>query len=524
MRDTKLTTLLFTGVCLIIAGLIALSQPAPSVAARRAQAQDTQTPTLIADTPTPTDTPAPNPTIPVTPNPTPVTNTFQLYLPYVLAIRNTAPVILSAPAGLTVNEDTVISMTFVLSDAQSDGSTLLLSATPLSPTLIQAIELGGSGEMRSVIITPALNATGAVPIVFAVSDGQLQAQHPFVLTLLPVNDAPAIDGLRNIAMRPSLTRTVEFRVTDVESGSNGLTLTLDSTNASLLPVSQMTLGGQDLSRTLDFTPSTDVSGTSVISISASDGELTQTTALAVVVSLDACPEISSNSYITVAIQPFNGSVYYKDNRLIDENADFRLSVLGYTPTNALKDLVDYGGDVDPLAPRIYGVFKPKRSVVITQTYQRFDWIWDEAGAPPYGLRGGINAEWPVSIIDLDATLDEKIYIPERPGGLFQTGIWEGDYKALVLYAAENDLLISYTRNDRVDHGYALYLSNLCVDVNLVKTYRDQLLNGKRNTGWLPALRNSDVVGSARNHPLTVAVRDSGPFLDPRARKDWWQGY
>ena len=43
----------------------------------------------------------------------------------------------------------------------------------------------------------------------------------------------------------------------------------------------------------------------------------------------ACPASSTNTY---AMVPVDGP-YYKDNRLTDENPDFRLSILGYAPIN-----------------------------------------------------------------------------------------------------------------------------------------------------------------------------------------------
>lgn len=536
MQHNKRATLTCIGFVLTIAVWLCFVQPV--AAYRNSSQQDSPTPTdtatpdlTLTPTITATLTPIPlfTPTVTQTQTPianlTPTDTQHLLYLPYILAIRNTAPLILGAPAGLTVDEDTTVTVTLVISDAQDDVAGLIFSATPLTPTLINSIAISGTLDTRTLIITPAQNVTGDVPITLTVSDGQLQSRHLFVLTLLPLNDAPVLRGLRDIGVRPNLTRTLEFTVTDVESDTTALNVSIEIENQTLLPLSNVSLLGQGVTRTLALTPTAGLSGTSIISVSASDGALTSIVPITLTVSPDVCPDISTNSYITIAIQPDNtGSLYYKNNRLTDENVDFRLSLLGYTDTNALKDLVDYGGDVDPFAPRIYGVFKPKRTINILQTYKRFDWNWNEDGPPPYGTRGGVNNDWAASVIDLGTATDEQIYIPERPGGLFQTGIWEGDYKALVLYAAESELLVTYTRNDRVDHGYALYLSNLCVDVNLVKAYRDQLSKGKRSTGWLPALRNTDVLGTARGSALTIAVRDSGSFLDPRARKDWWQGY
>jgi hypothetical protein len=40
---------------------------------------------------------------------------------------------------------------------------------------------------------------------------------------------------------------------------------------------------------------------------------------------------------------------------------------------------------------------------------------------------------------------------------------------------------------------------------------------------LPALRGSQALGRARDASIGVAIRDTGSFMDPRSRKDWWQG-
>ena len=42
-------------------------------------------------------------------------------------------------------------------------------------------------------------------------------------------------------------------------------------------------------------------------------------------------------------------------------------------------------------------------------------------------------------------------------------------------------------------------------------------------GRMPALRAGQAFGHARGGEIGVAIRDWGTFLDPRSRKDWWQG-
>lgn len=528
MRIQRFFTLGLSTLILLAAFLVG-SWPISPIAYAQGDPTATETVassvTIATITPTPSATPDASATPEITPTPNGTDPDYKLYLPWLTETRISGPEI-TAPSAINLDEDTPTSAPIRIVDADTAPGALLITATLQNTLVITTIRLETeNGITFTLWLTPAENAFGQALVQIYASDDHVTTQATVFVNVQPVNDAPTITGLSDLEMRPNITRSVSFTVTDVESDSQQLLTHLDIDNTALLPINNTLIEGNGLTRTLTLTTNPGLTGTGTVSISVSDGALTTTLPFTLTVTEDACPDISANSYITIAIQPFtSGGLYYKDNRLTDENADFRLSILGYTPTTAITDLVDYGGDIDPLAPRIYGVVKPKRVISVTQSYERYDWLWDENATPPYGTRGGINHEWAASVVDLDTQRDEPIYIPERPGGLFETGIWQGDYKAMVLYAAEHEILITYTRNDRVDHGYALYLANLCVDPNLVRVYREQLLDGKRNTGWLPALRNSDVLGSARGSRLTIAVRDSGPFLDPRSRKDWWQGY
>ncbi len=215
---------------------------------------------------------------------------------------------------------------------------------------------------------------------------------------------------------------------------------------------------------------------------------------------------------------------YKDNRLTDENIDFRLSLLGYTAaTHEPLTLVHYGGDTDPDAPKLYGIFAPHRIPTFTAAYHVYHWTWNEGtgAVPPYGSRGSVNLEWPVTVLDVATTRGEKISIPSRT-----TPIRDNYYKAMVLYASERELTLVYLWQDHVvanQTGYTVHMLNFCVDPNLVALYRAQLRNGKRYTMRLPALVNDQKVGSALTVSMTVAIRDGGAFMDPRSDKDWWAG-
>lgn len=213
--------------------------------------------------------------------------------------------------------------------------------------------------------------------------------------------------------------------------------------------------------------------------------------------------------------PIEGPVY-KNNALTDENADLRLSVLGYAASNASLALVDYNGATDSDPPKLGGVFEPNRAPAFVAGYKRLNWVWSEAAQPPYGAPSGVNDDWDVSVIDFGATPGEAIFAPER-GSV----IWGSGVVALVLFASERELTLAYTRQDSVSAGYVVHMANFCVDANLVAAYRAQLNEGRRATGQLPGVRNNQLVGVAQGYALTIAIRDRGAFLDPRSRKDWW---
>jgi hypothetical protein len=154
-------------------------------------------------------------------------------------------------------------------------------------------------------------------------------------------------------------------------------------------------------------------------------------------------------------------------------------------------------------------------------YRVNQWLWEpnECGGQAHGCPGAAIADWPVTLIGLTTTAGEAIYPPGR-----RAEIYGGGYIALVLYAAERGITLGYTRRDSVAAGYVIHLENVCVDPNLLALYRAQ----HNTAGWrignrLPALRNQQALGVALGDELLVAVRDNGNFLDPRSRKDWWQG-
>jgi hypothetical protein len=200
------------------------------------------------------------------------------------------------------------------------------------------------------------------------------------------------------------------------------------------------------------------------------------------------------------------------NRPAPINADLNLALRSYAQTQAHLGLIDIGGPTDDDAPQLATLFRPPRLPAFVAAWQVFDWNW---ACGENGCQGTPLPAPPVTLISMAAGSMESIYLPAR-----RAQIYGGGFIALVLYAEPTRLTLKYTREDSPVYGYMVHLENVQVDPALLARYRELDAAGRRQ---LPALRNGDLLGIALGS-LSVAVRDTGSFMDPRTRKDWWIGY
>jgi hypothetical protein len=195
--------------------------------------------------------------------------------------------------------------------------------------------------------------------------------------------------------------------------------------------------------------------------------------------------------------------------------DVNLSLRGYSPITASLALINKDGPSDDQAPQLAGIFSPARLPVFTATYQVYDWDW--SCNAPVGCRGNpLTSPHEVTLLQMAAAPGEPLSIASR-----SRRIYPGDFKAMVLYAEEGRLTLTYTRDDSPANGYVVHFEDVAVAPELVALYRQLDAAGRKE---LPALRNGEVWGTAGNAILKVAVRDRGTFMDPRACKDWWVDY
>jgi len=215
--------------------------------------------------------------------------------------------------------------------------------------------------------------------------------------------------------------------------------------------------------------------------------------------------IAGESYGTVAI------ISAPTDRPAEAHADLNLALRGYITTTASLSLVDLGGGSDANAPQLYNLFTDTRTPTFTAAYRVYDWNW------ACNCRGAPLTNWDVTLIGMATTPNEIIRVP---GSGYDIGRLPSGYEVMVLYAAPTRITLKYTREDNVIAGYTVHLENICVEPTLLYLYNAMNAAGR---GRLPALNAGQGVGRATGDSIGVAIRDTGEFMDPRSRKDWWIG-
>ena len=188
----------------------------------------------------------------------------------------------------TIDEDTSPPpLAFTISDLETAANLLTVSASSSNTTLIPNgnLTLSGTGANRTLSVTPAANQSGTSQITITVSDGSATRDETFNLTVTPIDDAPSISDVTNrTTVEDTPTSPISISLGDIDTPLDNLTLTAISSNPTLFPSSSFSFTGTGGIRTLIVTPAADQSGSTTITITVSDGELTATDSFTLTVS------------------------------------------------------------------------------------------------------------------------------------------------------------------------------------------------------------------------------------------------
>ncbi len=208
------------------------------------------------------------------------------------------PPTISPIANQVINEDTPTgALAFTIGDPETAAGSLILTASSSNTTLVPVgnIVFGGSGSARTVTVTPAEDQSGSTTITINVSDGVNVTPETFQVTVNPVNDAPTITPIANQTINEDTsTGALVFTIGDVETPPASLVVTATSSNITLVPNANITLGGTGAARTISILPAANQFGTTTITINVSDGDIvTPTNFVLTVTSVNDAPTITA---------------------------------------------------------------------------------------------------------------------------------------------------------------------------------------------------------------------------------------
>lgn len=220
-----------------------------------------------------------------------------------------------------------------------------------------------------------------------------------------------------------------------------------------------------------------------------------------------CPSQTGQSYSSLPV----GAFPPPGDPPPEQHPDLNLAVRSYLPsTTAQLRLVDWTGETDALAPQFRSLFTDNRIPTLKTAYQVYDWDWN-------GRKRGLPlTSWDVTLLGMGTNTGETIQTPQSG---YTVGNLPLGFAATVLYAASDRITLSYTTDGSVANGYAIHIENICVDSSLFSLYQSLNAGGRTR---MPAVTGRQALGRATGIEIQVAIRDTGNFMDPRSRKDWWQ--
>jgi hypothetical protein len=189
----------------------------------------------------------------------------------------------------------IVNLTGISAGGPNENQTLIVSARSSDPSVIPhpTVNYSSPDATGTLIIAPASNAVGSATIVVTVNDGQAAdylVTRVFGISVEWVNDPPIISSIPNqVVEQNSTTGDVPFLLSDPETAPSSLSVTAVSSDQLLVPNANIIINGSGVNRTITVTPASFKSGTATITVLASDGSLSASTAFQITVGAGNTP-------------------------------------------------------------------------------------------------------------------------------------------------------------------------------------------------------------------------------------------
>lgn len=207
---------------------------------------------------------------------------------------NDQPTITSIPDQTTTVGMSIGPIPFTVSDIETAAESLVVSAASSDQNLVPDgnMTLGGGGANRTITVTPAALQTGTATITVTVKDSdEGTSDQSFTVTVTPSNQSPAIVISPQVRIYLDEQPIIPFLISDAESPSSKLTVTVDSSNPSLIAPASIAITGFAATRNLQFTEPPLQLGNSILTVSVADEQGKQASAQCAITVENAPPDI-----------------------------------------------------------------------------------------------------------------------------------------------------------------------------------------------------------------------------------------
>ena len=193
-----------------------------------------------------------------------------------------SPPSLSVIGNRSLSEDGSLNVALSATDADADSLTYSLGANSAA--------LGASISGTTLSINPTADFNGSGTLTVNVTDGEDTDSETITVTVTPVNDTPVLASIGTQTVNEESSTSVTLSASDVDGDS--LTYQLDSATAAL--------GASVSGNTLSINPTTDFTGSGSVTVSVSDGSLSDSETFTVTVNnINDAPVLSAVSDLTI---------------------------------------------------------------------------------------------------------------------------------------------------------------------------------------------------------------------------------
>jgi hypothetical protein len=205
------------------------------------------------------------------------------------------------------------------------------------------INVGNTTQYR---LTNAVQGTTYFFALTAYNTAGLESDFSAEVSYTPLasNTPPAISSFSPLTVNEDTsTGPIAFTIRDAET-PNSLALSTTSSNPSLVPTANMTVGGSGTNRTLAVTPALNQSGTATITVSVSDGQLSASSSFVLTVSaVNDTPTIANIADRTIDQNTTTGPVGFVIGDVETAAASLVLSAGSSNPTLVPNQTIVFGG-------------------------------------------------------------------------------------------------------------------------------------------------------------------------------------